>query len=213
MSWVAALVVAAAALGAARWLAETVERVAAEASFRVGGAAVARPAAGAVGVGVAAAGLGGVVAWAGYGWALPALVFTAGVGFVLAPVDVRAHRLPDVIVLPSYPALAVLLALGGVSSWVRAIEGGAVAFGVLYLLAVVAPAGFGFGDVKLTGLLGGALAWFGWQPMFTGLVYGFVYGGLCAAVLLATRRLSRTDRLAFGPFLLAGALTALCAAR
>ncbi|TQS41615.1 prepilin peptidase [Cryptosporangium phraense] len=161
-------------------------------------------------VGLAAAAVGGVVGWAsGGGAALLGLVFLAGAGFVLAPVDVRSHRLPDAIVLPAYPILALLLSLGGPTHWVRAIEGGAVAFAVLYVLAIAAPAGFGYGDVKLTGLLGAALGWFGWPEVLAGLVYGFAYGGLGAAALLVTRRLSRTDRLAFGPFLLAGALTAV----
>ncbi|MFB9324264.1 prepilin peptidase, partial [Cryptosporangium minutisporangium] len=170
-------------------------------------------------VGVAAAALGGVVAWAvGAAPELPGLLFVAGLGFVLAPVDVRTHRLPDALVLPAYPVLTVLLVAGallggvGVAPLARAAAGGLVAFGVLYVLAVAVPAGFGFGDVKLTGLLGAALGWYGWSAVFAALVYGFVYGGLCAAALLLTRRLSRADRLAFGPFLLAGALTVVCTA-
>jgi len=175
-----------------------------------------RPAAGPGAVGIAAAALGGLVAWAaGAAPELPAVVFLAGAGLVLAPVDVRAHRLPDAIVLPAYPLLAVLLCVGGLTGatgpapLVRAAQSGAVAFGVVYLLAVAVPAGFGYGDVKLTGLLGAGLGWYGWSAVLDGLVYGFVYGGLCAAALLVSRRLARTDRLAFGPFLLAGALTAL----
>jgi leader peptidase (prepilin peptidase)/N-methyltransferase len=167
---------------------------------------------------VAAAAVGGVVAWAVEAPELAGMVFLAGLGLVLAAVDVRAHRLPDALVLPAYPVLAALLTTGallggtGPAPLVRAAEACAVAFGVLYLLAVVVPAGFGYGDVKLTGLLGAALGWYGWPELATGLTYGFVYGGLGAAALLATRRLSRTDRLAFGPFLLAGALTAVCTA-
>ncbi|MFG1926133.1 prepilin peptidase [Cryptosporangium sp. NPDC048952] len=177
------------------------------------------PAAGPLAVGVAAAVVGGVAAGAAGASEAVGIVFVAGLGVVLAAVDVRAHRLPDALVLPAYPVLAVLLGAGallggtGPAPLVRAAECGAVAFGVLYVLAVAVPAGFGYGDVKLTGLLGAALGWYGWPTLLAGLTYGFVYGGLCAAVLLATGRLSRTDRLAFGPFLLAGALTALCTAR
>ena len=178
-----------------------------------------RPAAGPAAVGAAAVAVGGVVA-GGVGAApeLAAMLLLAGLGVVLAAVDVRAHRLPDALVLPSYPLLAFLLFLGaltgrtGLTPLVRAAEGGMVAFGVLYVLAVAVPAGFGFGDVKLTGLLGAALGWYGWPELLAGLTYAFGYGGLCAAALLLTRRLARTDRLAFGPFLLAGTLTSLWAA-
>nr|MDT0665625.1 IucA/IucC family C-terminal-domain containing protein [Micromonospora sp. DSM 115978] len=39
---------------------------------------------------------------------LPAYTYLALVGIVLAAVDARVHRLPDVVVLPSYPVLAAL---------------------------------------------------------------------------------------------------------
>ncbi|GAA0273919.1 A24 family peptidase [Cryptosporangium japonicum] len=228
------LLVAPAAAAAGPWLADLLERTATVATGPVAGepalaraAAAAVPivrarsgpvrlAAGSAAVGVCAAALGAVLAWVAEPPVLVGLVFLAGLGLVLAAVDVRAHRLPDALVLPAYPVLAALLAAGGLlgatgtAALVRAAAAGAVAFGVLYLLAVVVPAGFGYGDVKLTGLLGAALGWYGWPELGAGLTYGFVYGGLAATALLVTRRLSRTDRLAFGPFLLAGALTALC---
>jgi leader peptidase (prepilin peptidase)/N-methyltransferase len=177
-----------------------------------GGRGLGGPAAGPAGVGVAAASLGGALAWVvGSAPVLPALVLLAGVGMVLAAVDVRTHRLPDALVLPAYPALALLLSLAatreGLAPLARAAEGGLVAFGVLYVLAFVLPAGLGYGDVKLAGLLGAALAWYGWPVLLRGLVLGFGYGGLCAAALLVTRRTNRRASLAYGPFLLAGALT------
>lgn len=217
------VVMVAAVLLAAGWLASAVERVAVDASGPcagepalawASGSPVARPVAGPAAVGVAAAVLTGVLAlMVGPAPVLPAFLLLAGVGLVLAPVDVRTHRLPDAITLPAYPALAGCLSVAalweGMAPLARAAEGGLAAFGVLYLLALAAPVGFGYGDVKLTGLLGAGLGWYGWPVLLHGLVLGFVYGGLCAAALLATRRADRRANLAFGPFLLAGALTAV----
>jgi leader peptidase (prepilin peptidase)/N-methyltransferase len=213
-----ALVAGAAAL-AAGWLARVIEETALVASGPVAGEPVlawsagaipGRPAASPVGVGMAAVAVGAVLTWAvGAAPVLPALVVLAGIGLVLAPVDVRTHRLPDAITLPAYPVLAVLLLFGGVSAAARAAEGGLVAFGVVALLVALTPSGFGFGDVKLMGLLGAALAWFGWSMLLRGLMAGFLIGGLCATGLLLTGHAGRRDHLAFGPFLLAGALAAV----
>lgn len=210
------------ALAGAGWFAGVIERVGAVATGPCAGepglawrvAVLEEAASGPAAVGVAAAALGGVLAWVvGPAPVLPALLLLAGVGLVLAPVDVRTHRLPDAVVLPTYPALAILLALAatreGLAPLARAAEGGLVAFGVLYVLAFALPAGLGYGDVKLAGLLGAVLAWYGWPVLLRGLVVGFLYGGVCAVVLLVTRRADRRSNLAYGPFLLAGTLTAV----
>jgi leader peptidase (prepilin peptidase)/N-methyltransferase len=135
-------------------------------------------------------------------------------GLALAVIDLSVHRLPDVITLPSYPLTAVLLAgaaAAGDSWWplARAGLGAAVLFGVYYLVAVAVPGGMGFGDVKLAGLLGMALGWAGWAPLVLGAVLAFVYGGLGSVLLMAARRATRATRVPFGPFMLAGAVTAL----
>ena len=82
----------------------------------------------------------------------------------------RHHRLPDAIVLPSYLVALVLLALalepGGEPrlgrAAARACIGGAVLFAVLLRRwSSSTRAGMGFGDVKLAGVLGLYLGWFG----------------------------------------------------
>jgi leader peptidase (prepilin peptidase) / N-methyltransferase len=146
---------------------------------------------------------------------LPATAYLAVVGSALAAIDARTHRLPNPLVLPSYPALALLLGAASLmtpdgGTFVRALGGGLVLYGAYFLLALV-PSGLGFGDVKLAGLLGAYLGWCGWAEIVVGTFATFMLGGTYAVVLLATRRAGRRTAIPFGPFMLAGALVGVAA--
>jgi leader peptidase (prepilin peptidase)/N-methyltransferase len=80
---------------------------------------------------------------------------------------------------------------------------------VLFALAVAVPRGMGFGDVKLAGVLGLALGWLGWGEAVVGFFLGFGYGALVSVALIALGRAGRKSTVPFGPFLVAGALTAV----
>lgn len=157
-------------------------------------------------------GLGGAAA----GWSalLPAFVVLALVGAPLTLIDFEHHRLPNRLVFTAAIAAGVLLTIAAAvrhdwPAWLRAVEGGAVAFAVLYAIAFVSPRSLGFGDVKLGGLLGAYLGWFGWLSVYYGIFAGFLLGAVAALVLLATRRASLKSALAFGPMLVFGALLVL----
>lgn len=131
------------------------------------------------------------------------------VGGVLSVIDIREHRLPDRIVLPMYPVLALLLVLAGFLSgqWplVRAVAGAGLwlaAIGAVWLLT--SGRAMGFGDVKLAPLLGATLAWLSWDAAFVGLMSCWLLGGAWALLLLATRRIDRKAAIAFGPFMFLG---------
>jgi leader peptidase (prepilin peptidase)/N-methyltransferase len=158
----------------------------------------------------------GGLAGAAAGWTalLPALAALALVGTPLVVIDVEHHRLPDRLVGSAAVAAAALLALaaavrGDWAAYLRAGEGATVVFAALFLLAFVAPRSFGFGDVKLGGVLGGYLGWTGWPAVYYGIFAGFLLGALLAVGLLLARRASRGSALAFGPMLLLGALLVL----
>ena len=145
---------------------------------------------------------------------LLALVWTAGAGVVLAQVDLAVHRLPDRVVFPSIAvvAAAALLDAAVTASWehlLRALAAGLAAFGCAALVGLVSPRGLGFGDVKLLGLLGVLLGWFGWPVLLLGVLLGFVVGAGVSLVLLLGRRAGWRTEIAFGPSLLAGAALAL----
>lgn len=159
------------------------------------------------------------VLWAALGarfagsWALPAfLVLGAGL-LALSVIDLEHYLLPNRIVYPLGIACAALLAAaaladGDPSRWLRALLGAAVAFAAFFVIHVVAPRGMGFGDVRLSFVLGLALGWLGWGFVALGLFLGFLYGAVVGAGLIATRIKSRREHVPFGPFLAAGTLTA-----
>lgn len=77
---------------------------------------------------------------------------------------------------------------------------------MFYVLWFAFPRGVGFGDVRLSGLLGLALGWLGWGEFAAGLYGGFFLGAVVGIVLIAARVLTRREMVPFGPFMLAGAL-------
>ena len=145
---------------------------------------------------------------------LPAYLYLAAVGLALALIDLDCKRLPNALTLPSYPVAALLLgaaALAGSDSGelVRALVGGAAMYAVYFALCFAYPAGMGFGDVKLSGVLGMYLGWLGWGAWSVGLFLGFLLGGVFGVLLIVARRGGRKTAVPFGPFMLAGAAIAV----
>jgi len=146
--------------------------------------------------------------------ATAALVWAAGAGVVLGWVDLASHRLPDRVTYPTVVvcAAAFLVDAAVLGSWgalVRAVVAAAVAFAVPYAVAAVSPEALGLGDVKLLGLLGLVLGWFGWGLLLAGVFLGLLTGAVVSLVLLAARRAGWRTALPFGPPLLVGAVLAL----
>jgi leader peptidase (prepilin peptidase)/N-methyltransferase len=152
--------------------------------------------------------------------ALPAFCYLAAIGVPLAMIDARCQRLPDALTLPSYPValallgLAALLVPSGLGHFLGALAGLALAWGVFLLQVLIYPAALGWGDVKLSGLLGLYLGWLsgGWLDqgaLVAGLFLGYLFAAAAGLALIAARRASRKSRLPFGPYLLAGAFTAI----
>jgi leader peptidase (prepilin peptidase)/N-methyltransferase len=141
---------------------------------------------------------------------LPTLLYWAAIGIALTLIDLDHHRLPNVIVLPSYIVTAVLLLLASVLTGdygrlLTAAIGCAALFALYWILAMAYPGGMGFGDVKLAGALGMLLGWLGWAPLIVGAFSAFLLGGIIGAILMIGRRATRKSRIPFGPFMLVGA--------
>jgi leader peptidase (prepilin peptidase)/N-methyltransferase len=145
---------------------------------------------------------------------LPAYWCFAAVAVILTLTDLDHKRLPNRILIPGTAVGAVLLAVGAIVdgevwSLARASAGGAAFFGLLFVVAVVARGGLGFGDVKLAFLIGGFLAYRSWRTLFVGVFAGFAVGGVVSVVLLILRKAGRKDAVPFGPSMVAGAAIAL----
>lgn len=138
---------------------------------------------------------------------LPILSLTA-VGVALAFIDLDTHKLPNKIVLPAYPVVAVLVCFATLlmgwewTSVIRAALGALILYILYFVLCVIG--GMGFGDVKLAGLLGISLGWLGWGYLIVGGFLPFVLGGLYAIVLLVLRRVGRKSGIPFGPWMILG---------
>lgn len=144
---------------------------------------------------------------------LPAYLVFAAIGIALALIDLDVRRLPDGIVLPSYPVLGVLLVVGGDgAALVRAAEGTVALAAFFFVIWYVAPGGMGFGDVKLSGLVGGMTAYLSWGTFLVGAFLGFLLGAVAGLMLMAGGRAGRRTALPFGPFMVLGAWAAILGA-
>jgi leader peptidase (prepilin peptidase)/N-methyltransferase len=135
-------------------------------------------------------------------------------GVWLGYVDWRTTFLPTRIIAPTYAVTVLAIAIAALvqddrSDAVRAAGGWACYGGYFLLMWLIAP-GVGYGDVRLSGLLGLVLGWLGWAQLFVGMFAGLLLGGLGGALLTLLRIVPR-GRNPFGPHMLAGAaLAAMC---
>ncbi|MEU6349931.1 A24 family peptidase [Streptomyces sp. NPDC047072] len=154
-----------------------------------------------------------VAAGGAAGWYAAAQFWLAACGVALALIDLAVQRLPDVLTLPACAGTLLLLTAAALAgepgSLGRAAACAATVTAVFLLLALFA--GMGLGDVKLAPATGALLGWHSWTSLWWGTVAGFLLGAVCAAALLAAGR-DRRAQLAFGPFLVIGALAVSVAA-
>jgi leader peptidase (prepilin peptidase)/N-methyltransferase len=146
---------------------------------------------------------------------LPAFWLLAALAVVLAVIDLRHRRLPDPLTLPAYPAAAALLGAGalavpgGARHFLSALAGMAAAWLFFLLLALVYPAGLGWGDVKLSGVIGLYLGWLGAAALLAGLLGAFVLAAVAGLGLMAAGKATRKSHIPFGPFMLASAIAVI----
>ncbi len=150
----------------------------------------------------------------GLDWVVPAyLVFFASL-IAITFIDLEHYIIPNRIVYPtifiSIPLLVLAAALQ--DEWgnlERALIGAVAAWGFLLIVHLISPRGMGFGDVRLSFVLGLFLGWLDLRHVFLGLFLGFLFGSVSGLALMALRRRGRKDHIPFGPFLAAGSVVAV----
>lgn len=147
-------------------------------------------------------------------WELADYCVFFAVLIAISGIDLDHQIVPNRIVYPAMGATTVLL---GAASFlerdgraaVEAAAGAAVAFAFLFVVHFIQPRGMGFGDVRLSGLIGLNVGWLGLGRVAVALMCGFVLGALVGIGLIAFGRAGRRTRIPFGPFLAGGAIVAV----
>lgn len=147
-------------------------------------------------------------------WLVPGYLLFVATVVLLTITDLDTRLIPNRILLRGGLAAVPLLVIGGLldsqpGAVVRSLAGGAAYFAVMLALALVARGALGFGDVKFAALLGVFTSYLGWGYLVVAGVGAFVLAGATALVLVVLRRVSRSDQIAFGPFMAVGALVAV----
>ncbi|HEX5400775.1 MAG TPA: A24 family peptidase [Pseudonocardiaceae bacterium] len=155
---------------------------------------------------LACAGLSALLGWraaAGLlpSWWLPVPLVLGWFAVPLTAADLARRRLPDVLTLPAYPLIGLVVALAATAGpdaglGCRALAGVILFGGAHALVRVLAPTAMGGGDVKLAGSLGAVLGAIGWPAM----AVAATLAAMGTALLAMARRMNHAPH---GPSLLA----------
>ena len=138
----------------------------------------------------------------------PALLagFFATIFLTLAFTDLERRLLPNRVVYPSIVLAAAVSWAWPEVSVAQVFGGGAAALVITSVLYVAGRGAFGFGDVKLSVLMGLVV---GFPSVLVGMFMGAFAAGVFVLPLVLLRVLDRRDYIAYGPFIAAGAVIAL----
>ena len=156
-----------------------------------------------------------------FGWTAPlaAYLYLGMVVTVAVVIDARTLRMPNLLLLPSYPiGLALLGAAAAADGRWWPLGRAAIAMGAVaaFYLAIALVAGgqrLGLADVTVGGLLGLLLGWVGWSALSTGVILGWVVALVTLLVWRPQHRRHRSGVIPAGPCLWLGALVAVLASK
>ena len=118
-------------------------------------------------------------------------------------VDLRSFRIPDCIVYPGIIILVAFLAIAMPGQLVDSLIAAALATCFLWLIRIFTK-GLGLGDVKFGACLG---LYCGTHAIFPAFMIAALSGTLVAVILVNRKKMTRTARIPFAPFLALGAIS------
>jgi leader peptidase (prepilin peptidase)/N-methyltransferase len=147
----------------------------------------------------------------GASWELPAYLVCFAALLALSVIDLDHGVLPTRVIYPTFLVTGALLV---VAAWAddrwgdlrNAVIGAIAAWAFLGLLWLVYPKGMGFGDVRLSLLVGAHLGFLSLMHVFVGVFSAALLGAVTGLALQAAGRRGGRDPIPFGPFLALGAL-------
>jgi len=149
-----------------------------------------------------------VLLWYRYGPSLQLLLATLYTCFfiVIFFIDLEHHLVLNRVIMPAILVALLTAPVTPHHALVELLVGGAIGFGLLFLIALVYPAGMGMGDVKLAAFIGLVV---GFPSVFVALLLSFVVGGLIGGGLLLSGLKGRKDPIPFAPFLVGSGMLAM----
>lgn len=132
----------------------------------------------------------------------------------LSLIDLEHKLIPNRILYPFLGSGIVLLFIAalagpGLGAFWRAAGGGLASFAVFNVIHLISPGGMGYGDVRLSGLIGLYLGYLSWGHVYAGFLAGFLLGSIIGVLLMALGKAGRKTAVPFGPFLALGAIVAV----
>ncbi len=127
---------------------------------------------------------------------------------VVTLTDLEDRIIPNQVLGASLVAGVVLAVIADNGDLLERAEAAAIAFGVMFVAALLYARGMGMGDVKLAGLMGVYLGRAVAPALFAAFLAGAVFG---LALIAARGSEARKQAVPFGPFLALGGLVGLFA--
>jgi leader peptidase (prepilin peptidase)/N-methyltransferase len=132
----------------------------------------------------------------------------------LALIDMEQLLLPRSIVYPTLVAVAIWLLISAAyySQWHRigvAVFCACAWFALFFVMNFVSPRSLGFGDVRLSLVLGLTLGWLGLGVVFIGFFASNLLGAIVGLSLIAAKKRQRDEPIPYGVYLAAGTVVAV----
>ena len=173
-----------------------------------------------------------------FSWSYPALEVGMAVLFAIAPlvfhswtavllwislsifglplflIDVKLHRLPDLLTGALFFASALIIICSAFAHhhFNRLVPSfvGALALATYYFaIVVVSRGGMGMGDVKLSASVGLISGYFGLHAVLVSSYTAFALGSLIGVALIVLGKAGRKTAIPFGPFIIVGQMISL----